>query len=156
MQTFSTVQRNFTNKRALEYLAIFIAFSFYNSLSTIYAYLPPLIGVIFFYFVKAFKNSDNPTLILLASMLFIFEVNYGFILFSTIIYFILSYKLFYDFIHHYINCKLCLKLIYVLNAYIGFWLFSYLLNEILWLTPPSFDMDTLFYIIIEFMILAVL
>ncbi|MEA1917124.1 MAG: hypothetical protein U9N42_06310, partial [Campylobacterota bacterium] len=109
------MQRNFTYKKAVNYIAIFAIFSFYNSLSTIYLLLPPLLSILFFYFLKAFRKKDIPELILIASMLLIFEINYGFIIFFTFIFFVTMYNLFYDSVNHYVNCKICLKLIYVLT-----------------------------------------
>lgn len=131
-------------------MGIFIAFSLYQSLSSVYLLLPPLLGVLFFYFIAALKKEDISALLLVIVLLFVFEAEKDFLLFSTLVYFTFVYRFVIPRLYVMISCELCLKAILLLLAYLGFLLFSYILNQVLWVEPPSFDWHIFYYIIIEF------
>jgi hypothetical protein len=144
------MQRSLTYQKILRGIGIFIAFSLYQSLSSIYLLLPPLLGVLFFYFIAALKKEDIAALVLVIFLLFVFEAEKDFLLFSSLVYFTFVYRFVIPRLYIMISCELCLKVILLLLAYLGFLLFSYILNQVLWVEPPSFDWHIFYYIIIEF------
>jgi hypothetical protein len=144
------MQRSLTYQKVLKSLGIVIAFVLYQSLSSIYLLLPPLLGVLFFYFINALKKEDLGELSLIVVLLFVFEAEKDFLLFSTLVYFTFVYRFVIPWLYVVINNKLYLKAIFLLLAYIGFLVFSYILNQVLWVELPSFDWHIFYYIILEF------
>ncbi len=156
MQTLSFMQRSLTYQKVLKSLGIIIAFVLYQSLSSIYLLLPPLLGVLFFYFINALKKEDLGEVLLIVVLLFIFEAEKDFLLFSTLVYFTFVYRFITPKLYVMINNRFYLKGILLLLAYIGFLVFSYILNQVLWVEPPSFDWHIFYYIIVEFfMVLSI-
>ena len=111
MQTFSYMQRSLTNKKILTTLGIIIAFVLYQSLSSIYLLLPPLLGVLFFYFIRALEKEDLYSLVLIIILLLIFEAEKDFLLFSSLVYFTFIYRFVIPKLRVLINCWFCLKVI---------------------------------------------
>ena len=156
MQTFSNMQRSLTYQSYLRGFGLLLLFLVYESMSSIYLLLPPLLGVLFFYYMQAMKRQSFPMLIFITLLLLIFEADKGYLVFTTLIYFTFLYRFVVPKIRKYIECRECLGFIYVVLAYVGFWFFSLLLNQVLWIPLPSMDWHVLYYIIIEFMVITLL
>ena len=156
MQALSDMQRNLTYQTALLGFSYFIAYLIYISMSSIYLLLPPLLGVLFWHYQEALKKHNFGYLLLITSMLLIFEVEKGFLLFSSVIYFALFQHLIVPKLKQYVNCTECLKLIYVTLIYLGYMLFIVLIHQIFWMPMPSMDWYIIYYILIEFLIVSVL
>jgi hypothetical protein len=150
------MQRSITNKKPLVLIAYIILFVLYGSLSSIYPFLPPLLSVLFVIFSKALDRSDSISLLLISFCLIIFEANYGYMLFSSIIYFSIVHKFIMPTILKSFSCNYCIKISYVLLAYIGYFLFLALLSNIFLLPMPDMNYYIIYYIIIEFFIVSVL
>lgn len=144
------MQRSLTNKKILTGIGIVIAFVLYQSLSSIYLLLPPLLGVLFFYFIRALEKEDLYALLLIMLLLLIFEAEKDFLLFSSLVYFTFVYRFVIPRLRIFISCRLCLKILFLFLAYFGFWIFSYILNQVLWVEVPSFDWHIFYYMFIEF------
>ncbi len=150
------MQRSISSKKSLTPLLYVALFVIYESLSSIYLFLPPLLGVLFFLFIKSLKNDDVIAIFLVAFCLLIFESEKGYLLFSTIIYFGLIYKLVLPKIEQNFNCNPCIKISIVLLAYIGFYFFNVVMSTIFLLPLVGISYYIIYYIIIEFLIVSVL
>jgi len=89
-------------------------------------------------------------------MLIIYEAEKGYLFLSTLLYFTLIYQLFIPYFKQNIVCKSCLRLIFILLAYIGYYLFILLLSQIFIFEAPSIDIYVVYYIFIEFLIVSLL
>ncbi len=156
MQTFSGMQRNLLNQNALTVFTLLIVFVVYEALSSIYLLLPPLLGLLFFLFIRALKEQQLPQLLLISGMLIILEAEKGYLFTSTLFYFSSVYYLVLPKVSHYINCKSCMKFIYIFLAYIGYWFFAFLMHQMLWTETPVLDWYVIAYILIEFIIVSLL
>jgi hypothetical protein len=93
---------------------------------------------------------------LVSFCLVVFEAENGYALFSTIIYFYILYKYIMPKIIQNFNCNSCIKIVIVLLAYIGFYIFQSILSNIFLLPIPSFNYYIVYYIVIEFFIVSIL
>ena len=144
------MQRSFTNKKILIGLGLIIGFILYQSLSSIYLLLPPMFGVLFFYFIYALEKEDLPKLVLIILLLLVFEAEKDFLLFSSLVYFTFIYRFVIPRLRIMISCRICLKIIFLVLAYIGFLAYSYILSLVLWVESPSIDWHIFYYMFIEF------
>ena len=156
MQTFSGMQRSISDQNSLTpfiYVALFVL---YEGLSSIYLFLPPLLGVLFFLFIKAFKKEDLLSIILIVFSILVFESEKGYLLFTTVIYFALVLKLILPKIEQSFNCNVCIKISIVLLAYVGFYFFTSIVSSIFLLPMPAINYYIIYYIVIEFLIVSIL
>lgn len=144
------MQRSFTDQKILSRIGIAIAFVLYQSLSSIYLLLPPLLGVLFFYFIRAMENEDVGALAFVIVLLLVFEAEKGFLLFSALVYFTFVYRFVIPRLRVMISCEICLKVFFLFLAYPGFILYSYVLNQVLWVETPSVDWHIVYYMFFEF------
>jgi len=150
------MQRSLPRQISLNPIIILPLFLFYESLSSIYLLLPPLAGVIFVLFMDV-KQSDNlKALFVVILMMIIFEAEKGYLFLSTLFYFTLIYEFLVPRLKQNIVCKPCLNFIFVVLAYIGYYLFLLLLSQVFIFTAPSIDLYVLYYICIEFLIVGLL
>lgn len=156
MQTFSGMQRNSAYQTAFIGLAYLLVYAVYVGLSSIYLFLPPLFGILFLYFMRALEKERMEFLLLVALMLVLYEVEKGYLLFSSLVFFGLMYRFIVPKLRQYIDCRWCLNLIYVSGAYLGFWLFSVVMSKIFWLEMPAIDWHVILYIVLEFLMAAIL
>ena len=150
------MQRNLSNKKPLVPLLYITLFVVYSSLSSIYLILPPLLAVLFVLYSNAIKKDDFSLIMLISFCLVIFEANKGYPLFSTIIYFTLVYKFIIPKIIQNFSCNSCVRISYVLLAYIGYYLFLVIVANIFLLPLPSIDYYIVYYIVIEFFFVSLL
>ncbi|MGB6019928.1 MAG: hypothetical protein WBF77_10070 [Sulfurimonadaceae bacterium] len=135
---------------------LFIIYLIYESLSNIYLFLPPLFGVLFFYFIRSLDKQDISLLLLVVSLLLVYETDKGYLFLSSLVYFSFVYKFILPRLEQFIECRRCLHFIYIVLAYIGFWLFSLLLQQVLWLELATIDWHVLWYILFEFLLVGLL
>ncbi|MDY0234237.1 MAG: hypothetical protein RBS11_09420 [Sulfurimonas sp.] len=150
------MQRSISNQNSLApfvYVALFIV---YESLSSIYPFLPPLFGVLFLLFADALKKEDSLYIFLCAFCLIIFESQMGYPLFSSIIYLGLIYKFVLPKLKKNFSCNSCIKASFVLLSYLGFYLFLSLLSNVFLLPMPQLNYYIIYYIVIEFFIVSIL
>ncbi len=144
------MQRSFTYKKILKGIIIAIVFGLYQSLSSIYLLLPPLFGVLFFYFIHSLQKENLPALVLIIVLLLIFEAEKDFLLFSSLVYFTFVYRFVIPRLRVMISCRICLKVLLMILAYPGFILYSIVLNHVLWVEVPTADWHIFYYMFIEF------
>lgn len=144
------MQRSFTYKKILTGLLLVISFGLYQSLSSIYLLFPPMLGVLFFYFVYALEKEDLPKLLLVLVLLLVFEAEKDFLLFSSLVYFTFIYRFVMPRLHIMISCQVCLKVLMLNIAYLGYIFFSYILAQVLWVEVPSIDWHIFYYMFMEF------
>ena len=150
------MQRSLSHKKSLTpfiYVALFVI---YESLSSIYLFLPPLAAVLFVLFVRAIKKEDSLAILLVSFCLIVYEADKGYMLFSSIIYFTLIYKFVLPKIIQNFCCNSCEKISYVLLAYLGFYVLTSIVANIFLLPMPSINYYIIYYIVIEFLIVSVL
>jgi hypothetical protein len=150
------MQRSISNQNSLVPFVYVLLFVVYESLSSIYLFLPPLFAVLFVLFVDALKKEDSLYIFLTAFCLVIFESQMGYPLFSSIIYLGLVYKFIIPKLKKNFGCASCIKAAYVLLAYLGFYIFLTLLSNIFLLPMPSISYYIIYYIVIEFFIVSIL
>ncbi len=150
------MQRSITNQKPLDSFIYIILFMIYESLSSIYLFLPPLLAVLFVLFAKALKKEDSVGIALIVFCLIIFEAEKGYILFSSIIYFLLIYRFIMPKLNQNFSCIFCIKISYILLAYIGFFFFTLLISKVFLLPAPSINYYIIYYIVIEFFIVSIL
>jgi hypothetical protein len=150
------MQRSISNQNSLTPFVYVILFIAYESLSSVYLFLPPLFAVLFVLFVDALKKDDSLIIFLIAFCLVVFESQMGYPLFSSIIYLGLVYKFIIPKLKKNFGCASCIKASYVLLTYVGFYLFLSVLSNIFLLPMPSFNYYIIYYIVIEFFIVSII
>ncbi len=150
------MQRSITHQKPLALFAYIFFFVIYESLSSIYLFLPPLLAVLFVLFAKALKSNNTVSVLLVSFCLVVFEAENGYLLFSTIIYFAIIYKFIMPQLNKNFSCNSCINISYVLLAYLGYYLFCVLLANIFMLPMPSINYYIIYYIVIEFFIVSIL
>ncbi len=150
------MQRSLSNQNPVKALTLFLLFSIYTAISTIYLALPPLLAVLFFFFIKLYEKNDLVSFLYILIFLIVYEASYGYLTLSVLIYFLLLYYFIMPLIKKIFTCKVCIHFLHVVFVYIGFWLYNVLLYTIFWLPIPPIDMYTIFYIVIEFLVIVLL
>jgi len=144
------MQRSLAYKKILTGFLLVIGFVIYQTLSSIYLLLPPMLGVLFFHFIYALEKEDLSKLLLVLLLLLVFEAEKDFLLFSSLVYFTFIYRFVIPHLRIMISCTVCLKIIFIILAYLGYIFFSYVLSQVLWVETPSIDWHVFYYMFIEF------
>jgi hypothetical protein len=150
------MQRSLSHKISINPIIILPLFLIYESLSSIYLFIPPLLGLVFYLFINAKESDSIKLLLIITIMLIIYEAEKGFLFLSTLLYFTIIYHLLIPYLQQNIVCKSCLKFIFIFIAYIGYYLFILLLSQIFIFEAPSIDMYIVYYILMEFLIVSLL
>jgi len=149
------MQRSISNQKSITPFIYIILFVIYESLSSVYLFLPPLLAVLSVLFIQALKKEDGTEIFMISFCMLVFESQMGYTLFSTIIYFSLIYKFVLPKIEQSISCASCIKISYSILAYIGFFVFSMIMSNIFLLPEPSINYYVIYYIVIEFLIVSI-
>jgi len=150
------MQRSITNQGVVKSLSYVVFYILYSSLSSIYPFLPPLLGVLFVLFIRAFKRKNILSLVLVSFSLLVFEANYGELFFSSIFYFYIATKFLLPKIEQSFNCYSCIRIVYVTLAYIGYYLFLMLLSKIFLFPVEHINYYIIYYIVIEFFLVSLI
>ena len=151
------MQRSRTNQKSLRDSFLYIIlFIIYESLSSIYQFLPPLLGVLFVLLINALNRENTIGVVVITLCLVIFEAEKGYILFSSVIYLLLAYKFILPKVIQGFNCYSCIKFSYVFIAYVGFLIFNTLFSSIFLVDLPGTNYYIIYYIVIEFFIVSLL
>ena len=156
MQTLSDMQRSLTYKSTLRYALWSLAYVIYVSLGSIYLFLPPLLGVLFFLFSEALRRKNSVMLLFIVFDILVLEAEKGFLAFTLLIYFLLFEHFISPKIKQSINSSHLRVFLTIFLAYTGYILFSALLAQIFLLPAISFDWYIVYYIVVEFFIVSVL
>ncbi len=149
------MQRSFSYQNVINRLLLVGLFVVYISLSSVYLLLPPLLAILFYAYHDALSKHDLFRLIVISAMLLVFEAEKGFWFGSTIIFFTLLSRYLLPKFEQVLQCHICMAGIFVFFGYFGYWGFLLIANGVLLLSPPMIDWHIGLYMIIEFLILAV-
>ena len=95
-------------------------------------------------------------LLLVVALSLVYEADKGYLFLSSLVYFSFVYKFILPKLEQLIECKRCIHFLYIVLAYIGFWLFSMLLQQVFWLELATIDWYVLWYIVFEFLLIGLL
>jgi len=150
------MQRSISYNQSLVPFIYVVLFGVYSSLSSIYPLLPPLFALMLMLFSRALDRKSSILILLVSLCLVMFEANFGYMLFSSVIYFYIAIKLIMPKIEQNFSCASCIKIAYVLLAYLGYFLFLSLLSSIFLFESPGLSYYIIYYILIEFFIVSLL
>lgn len=150
------MQRNLSYQNSFIALLYVVIFILYDSLSSIYPILPPMFALLFVFFSRAIEQKNTFYIVLISFCLVVFEANYGYVLFSSIIYFYIMYKFLLPKISQSFSCLFCIKISTVLLVYIGYFLFLSLIAYVFLLQIPNISYYIIYYIVIEIFFVSIL
>ncbi len=150
------MQRSISNQKPIVPFIYIVLYVLYSTLGSIYPVLPPLLSILFVLFSRALRREDFTAVLLVSFCLLVFEANYGYLLFSSIIYFYMQHKLIMPKIMQNFSCSSCINISYVLFTYLGYFLFLTLVSNIFLLEAPEINYYIIYYIVIEFFIVSLL
>jgi len=150
------MQRSLSHQKPLVPFVYIVLFILYSSLSTMYLFLPPLLSVLYILFSKALQREDTLAIFLISLCLIVFEVNFGYMLLSTIVYFYLLHKFIMPKIAQNFSCKGCILFFAVVMSYLGYFLFLVLIGNIFMIATPHISYYIIYYIILEFFFVSLL
>ncbi len=153
MQTFSYMQRNIDDKKNIRNFFIFLFLLFYETLTTIYLFLPPLLGVAFWLFLNN-KDSKILNLYILIYTLF-FEADHSLPFFSTYLFFILLKNIFLKMNKYFLQIFI-LKVLAVTIFYLTYPIFIFFLHKIFKTDIIIVNLDYFGYILIEIFLALVI
>jgi len=150
------MQRSLTHQKSLAAFFYVALYLIYVSISSIHLFLPPLFAVLFVLFSRALKREDTFALILLSFCLMVFEAEKGYLLFSTIVYFVLLHKLVMPRIAKNFHCSWCINFASVILTYLGYYIFIVIFAKLFLIPMPDISFFVLYYMILEFLIVSIL
>jgi len=150
------MQRSISHQKPIVPFIYIVLYVLYSSLGSIYPILPPLFSVLFVLFSRALEREDTMGVILVSFCLLVFEANYGYLLFSSVVYFYIQYKLIMPKIVQSFSCDFCIKISSVVLSYLGYFAFLTLIANIFMIESPQINFYIIYYIIIEFFIVSLL
>jgi len=150
------MQRSISHQKPVILFLYIILFVLYDSLGSIYPFLPPLLALLYVLFSRALNNNDTVSIFLIVLCLVVFEANYGYIFLSSVVYFYIVYKFIMPKIIQNSSCAICIRAITVILIYLGFFLFLTLLSKIFLLPQPSINYYIIYYMLIEFFLVSLL
>jgi len=115
-----------------------------------------MFGVLFLLFSRAVDEMDSVLISLVVFCLLLFEAEKGYVLFTSIIYFIVLYKFVIPKIQQSLSCVSCVKFLSVVIVYVGFYFFTLLLSSIFMLPIPNITYYIVYYIVVEYFITSIL
>lgn len=155
MQTFSSMQRNSCDIRVIKSIIFFVFILFYQIISSMYATVPPLIGLFFAYAVvlNYEKNKNhvdyNHEWYQAIIYLFLAEQIHGFELFSIAIFFWLFYCIAFEYSLENIRLRNMFLVFLTVNGYLGTFLVSNLISYLKDGAYIYFEPEYATYMIIE-------
>lgn len=149
------MQRSITYKNSLSDLLWIAVFGIYIALSSIYLFFPPMLAVLGFFYYRALRRNDLFSLIAASVMLLMFEAEKGYWFGSSIVYFTLICQYIMPKLEQTVQSQMGIKGTFVLLSYLGFSVFLGMVNSILILPLPSMDWHVVFYMAIEFALIAI-
>ena len=133
------MRRDRSDKKSINYLWLGVGLVIYQISTSLYTYLTPLLGL-FFCYVILLKDDEERTKeerplewYLAFSYIIFIELNKGFYLFSSIIFFMLFYTIMVDWMRTAFKCKNCILIAFITSGYLGIYgmnnLLAYVMNE---------------------------
>ncbi|MEN4045149.1 hypothetical protein [Sulfurimonas sp. NWX367] len=150
------MQRSISHQKPVISLFYIVLFVLYDSLGTIYPFLPPMLTLLYVLFARALDNDDTLSVFVVVLCLVVFEANYGYMLLSAVVYFYVLYKFIMPQITKNSNCLVCIRALTAILVYLGYFLFLTLLSNIFLLPQPNINYYIIYYIVIEFFLIGLL
>lgn len=150
------MQRSISYKNTVSELVWVAIFAIYIALSSIYLFLPPMLALLGFLYYRALQRHDLFSLIVASVMLLMFEAEKGYWFGSTLVFFTIISHYVIPKLEQVVQCAVCIKGIFVLLSYVVFSLFLGVVNSILLLPLPALDWHVVFYMAIEFALIAIM
>jgi hypothetical protein len=150
------MQRNSSYKNFIDSVLWSIAFVLYESLSSIYLILPPLIGILFILFHNSLEKKDSISIFFIVISILVLEAQKGFLVFSLLIFFLILHKFIVPKINQSLNSEKLNKFLYIAFAYLGYVVFYTLLSQIFIFQGISIDFYIIYYIAFEYLIASIL
>lgn len=156
------MRRDRTHLFSLKTLLLIGALVLYQFGTSLYPYLSPLLGIFFAYAIILKKQEEKTLKVDSLQRYFVLfyvvliELNKGFYLFSTLIFFLFFYTMVVDWIKHAFKCRPCILAIFVASGYIGIYLTNNLLAYIMNIPFYPFSWEYGLYIVIDTIIAIVL
>jgi len=130
---------------------------FFQILSSLYTFLPLFVGVVFSYLVINFEKEKKRIYIYLGfAYLSMYDLDKGFYLFSSLLFFMIFYYLFVERIRNFFTCSNCIVAVYVSVAYLGHFFLNTFIAYILNQDRPLFSQAYFYYIFVDFILVAIL
>lgn len=136
--------------------AFFTAALIYNAISAQLLWLPPLYSIVFYLFIRSLDLRNIQQTLLLFFLLFFVEANAGFAPFSLTLFIIILYRFVLPLQRRYITCQICRIALFEIESYIGLYLYMLLLHKVFWIEYVKIDVNVIFYMFIEFVVLVLL
>lgn len=156
------MRRNRAHLFSLKTLFLISALVLYQFSTSLYPFLSPLLGLFFCYAiilkeweVKTLK-ADSLQRYFILSYVVLVELNKGFYLFSTLIFFLFFYAMVVDWMKHVFKCRPCILAIFVASGYVGVYLTNNLLAYIMNAPFYSLSWEYGLYILTDTIIAIVL
>ncbi len=154
MQAFSYMQRNIDDQKNIRHLIVFILSIFYEVLTTIFPFFPPMLGLAFWFFLNSYKERKNIILIYILFYTLLFEIDHNIPIFSTFLLYLLLYPLFFRLFKIISNSAL-LKILSIIFFYISYPMFLFLLHKIFNIDLFEIGLYYIYYILLEIFIVLV-
>lgn len=150
------MQRNRAHSNPLTPFILPAVFVAYEALAMRYLFLPPLFGLLFYFYVRALDTQNTLLFFQIILMLLIAEAAKGYWIFSTVIFYGLSYFVLLPRLRNAVSCRVCINFTIVAYGYLGLWAFLTILSQMFALDAPHLDWREIFYIAIEFALIGLL
>ena len=157
MQALSYMRRSRFNLRPFISLLLFAAVVVYESIGTVYLYLTPMLGTGFYLWRKYYQEKEYyyPIMLFFIYTLY-FEIDRDMILFSFILLALIYHYFLASWFESSFNCDICLRILYVTYAYLGYFVLNLFMAFIFNQPLPVFDTFYMVYIIADFIIVVLL
>lgn len=150
MQTLSYMRRSSSDKKYIKTFLFAVFIVFIQILSSVYTIIPPLFGLFFCYIVINIDNEEKIFFVALSFLyLIFFDLNKGFYLFSSVVFFIVFYYFIEDKIQNFTNCGNCILTGYIATAYLGHFATNNLISYVLNLPFYHLGYEYIYYILFD-------
>lgn len=156
------MRRDRTHIYSLKTLFLVSVLILYQFGTSLYPFFSPLLGLFFSYAIvlkeweaKTLKVDSLQRYFILFYVVLV-ELNKGFYLFSTLIFFLFFYTMVVDWMKHVFKCRPCILAIFVASGYVGVYLTNNLLAYIMNMPFYSFSWEYGLYIVTDAIIAIVL
>ena len=151
------MRRSIIDYRPIIPILLVVGLVLYESITSLFTFVSPLMGVVFLYLVTNIKDKEklNINIVLLLYLIYV-EMDRGFIVFSSVIVFIIFYEFIYKDLESYIGCKNCLKAVTIVIFYFLFYTINLIISLIFDLNLPILDITYLIYMITDIVLVILL
>ena len=150
------MQRSIINQETIKLLILLMLFLVYESMTSIYYYLPPFFGAAFVLFIDIADRNNKYLLAPIIAFLIFFEADKGYLFLSSVVFFYVSYRFVVPGIKNIIGCQKCLVPIFISYTYFGYHLFIQIVSVMFELPVNDFSLIMLYYVFVESLLILAL